>query len=69
MKNRSGSKIIVLLVFLSAGIAWAQVTTGTVSGTVKDTTGAVLPGTQVVVLSIETGSSRTVETDATGAIR
>jgi carboxypeptidase family protein len=44
----------------------AQVTTGTISGTVADTTGAVLPGTKVLVANEETGSSRTVETDAAG---
>jgi carboxypeptidase family protein/TonB-dependent receptor-like protein len=55
-----------LLVFLSGGIIMAQVTTGTISGTVRDSTGAVLPGAKVVVLNEETGISRTVETDTAG---
>src|ERR1019366_4120647 len=56
----------LFLVFLFAGIALAQVTTGTISGTVKDSSGAVLPGAQVVVLNDETGISRTVVTDTSG---
>ena len=55
-----------LFVFLFGGITWAQVTTGTISGTVKDSTGAVLPDAKVVLLNEETGISRTVETDASG---
>src|ERR1700693_1322968 len=66
MKKHQVLRIVVLLVFLSGGITWAQVTTGTISGTVKDSTGAVLPGAKVVVLNEETGISRTVETDAAG---
>src|SRR6202162_6309992 len=66
MKKHQVLRIVVLLVFLSGGITWAQVTTGTISGTVKDSSGAVLPGTKVVVLNEETGISRTVATDATG---
>src|SRR5579864_6626518 len=59
-------RIVGLLVFLSGGIILAQVTTGTISGTVKDSTGAVLPGATVVILNEEIGISRTVQTDASG---
>src|SRR5579864_5033218 len=59
-------RIVGLLVFLSGGIILAQVTTGTISGAVKDSTGAVLPGATVVILNEETGISRTVQTDASG---
>ena len=44
----------------------AQVTTGTISGTVADSTGAVLPGTNIVILNEDTGISRTVQADAAG---
>ncbi|OFV97502.1 MAG: hypothetical protein A3F68_03825 [Acidobacteria bacterium RIFCSPLOWO2_12_FULL_54_10] len=66
MEKRRVLQVVVLLVFLSGGIALAQVTTGTILGTVKDSTGAVLPGAKVVLLNEETGISRTVETDAAG---
>lgn len=70
VENRSGSSIIIaLLVFLSARITWAQVTTATISGTVTDVRGGVLPGTQISVLNVETGISRTVESDLTATIR
>ena len=58
--------ILSLWLLLRGGVTWAQVTTGTISGTVKDTSGAVLPGAKVVVLNEGTGISRTVETDAAG---
>lgn len=56
----------VLCVFLFSGIAQAQVSTGTISGIVKDSSGAVLPGAKVVILNEGTGISRTVEADADG---
>jgi poly-gamma-glutamate capsule biosynthesis protein CapA/YwtB (metallophosphatase superfamily) len=44
MKKLKALTIVGLLVFLSGGITWAQITTAAISGTVKDSTGAVLPG-------------------------
>jgi hypothetical protein len=55
-----------LLVSLSAAIALAQTVTGTISGTVKDSTGAVVPGAQVEVLNQDTGIARTAQSDAAG---
>jgi hypothetical protein len=45
---------------------WSQATTGTISGMVTDPSGAVLPGTSLVLLNEETGISRTVQTDGGG---
>jgi hypothetical protein len=56
----------VLSVLLFSGITWAQVNTGTISGTVKDSSGAVLPGSKIVILNEDTGISRTLEADANG---
>ena len=56
--------VVCLMVF--AGVASAQVSTGTISGTVKDSSGAVLPGAKVVVLNDDTGISRALETDQNG---
>jgi Carboxypeptidase regulatory-like domain len=56
----------VLFVFLYGGITWAQVTTGTISGTVKDSSGSVLPGANVVIVNDDTGISRAVQTDSSG---
>lgn len=49
--------LVVLLAFLLAVPAWAQISTATVSGTVTDATGPV-PGAQVVASNTRTGFSR-----------
>jgi hypothetical protein len=59
-------RILSLLALLSAGILLSQVSSGTISGTVKDSTGAVVPGAKVVVLNEETGMARTTETVSEG---
>ncbi len=46
--------------------ASAQVTTVTISGTVSDATGAVVPGAQVTAINTETNFSRTATTDSLG---
>lgn len=47
----------------------AQVTTGTILGSVLDGTGAALPGATVVVRRVETDATRTLTTDAQGRYR
>jgi len=64
-------KIPALVVILLVGMFWtstasAQVATGTISGTLTDNTGAVLPGVSVVILNQDTGISRMVLTNETG---
>lgn len=44
----------------------AQITTGTISGTVVDSTGGAIPGASVAILHEDTGVTRTVQTDAAG---
>ena len=58
---------ISVLVFTS--LAFAQITTGTISGTVTDSTGAVVPGVNVTLKSVEKGITRTVRTDEGGRYR
>ena len=55
-----------LLVLSLASTAFSQAVTGSISGTAKDSTGAVLPGAQVVLLNQDTGFTRTVQSDAAG---
>jgi hypothetical protein len=59
--------MVVLLLALAAPGAYAQTLTGSVSGTIKDEQGAVLPGV-TVTLTGRTGSQQTV-TDASGEYR
>ena len=47
-------------------LAFAQVNTATISGTLHDSSGAVLPGASVTIVNQETGISRTVITNETG---
>ncbi len=56
---------IVLAMFLIAGTAKAQVT-GSITGTVKDASGAIIPGAAVTAKHVDTGTTRTAETDASG---
>jgi len=58
--------LIVLAPLSLARTASAQAVTGTIVGTVADTTGAVLPGVSVTVKHTETGFTRTLTTDANG---
>lgn len=47
----------------------SQVATGSIAGTIRDGSEAVVPGVTVSVRSLETGSSRTVTTDTSGRYR
>ena len=55
--------------FFFSAIAVAQLTTGTISGTVSDSTGAVLPGATVSLKNVDKGIGRTVSTDEGGRFR
>src|SRR5262245_10422962 len=57
--------VLVLLPFGAGGI-WAQ-STAQINGTVKDPTGAVLPGVEVTATQTETGLTRMSITNETGA--
>jgi len=58
------------LVLFSLPVAFAQtITTGDVVGTVKDTTGAVVPGASVNLSSTDSGDTRALTTDSSGGFR
>ena len=57
----------VCVVLLTAGLAWAQAgATAQINGTVRDTSGAVLPGVDVTVTQTDTNFTRSAVTDAEG---
>ena len=64
---RSALAIVVLL--CSALAANAQSTTGSLSGVIKDPSGGVLPGADIVVVHAATGLERHQVSDATGFYR
>ena len=56
---------LILLGLLVVGVAYCQIRSATITGTVTDASGAVVPGVPVVVTSTETGiSNETKTTDA-----
>lgn len=55
--------------FYWGSLLGAQVTTGAISGTVRDQSGAVIPGVTVTVSHVDTGLARTVQSDAQGRYR
>jgi len=58
--------VISSLLLFSPAVLSAQVVTGTISGRLTDTTGAVISGATVQIENTETGFSRSVPTDASG---
>src|SRR5438128_2557827 len=58
--------VLLISLILSSVAAHAQVTGATLSGTVTDTSGAVIPGVMVSVKNRGTGVVRTVKTDEAG---
>ena len=58
---------MILALLLAAGVpAAAQTVTGTIQGTVTDTSGAVLPGVTVTIRNTDTGAERVVVTNESG---
>src|SRR6266487_3284758 len=66
MKLLSKVFLAVILVCVTSTGLWAQAT-AQISGSVKDQSGAVLPGVEIAVTQTDTGAKRTVVTDETGS--
>src|SRR4051812_14036016 len=67
MRTQTVNRLFGLLISMVMCTAlWAQ-TTAQVSGTIKDQTGAVLPGAEVTVTQTDTGLTRNALTDETGS--
>ena len=59
------TRLLILLLTVNS-FAWAQIVGGTISGTVRDETGAGLPAAAVSVKNLETGTERKLLTDDAG---
>lgn len=72
-KHMAGVSWVVLalvsLLLLVTVSTWAQLPTGTILGTVKDTTSAVVGGATVTVTNADTGFTRDATTAADGSYR
>ena len=67
MKKRVGPGLLLLVMLAAvATSAAAQTVTGTIQGTVTDTSGAVLPGVTVTIRNMDTGAERAVVTNESG---
>ncbi len=54
------------IIFLIAGAAWGQKDMGSIVGTVRDSSGAVLPGAKVTVTDIDRGTAFNTTTNGNG---
>jgi hypothetical protein len=61
---------LLTLLLLTASLCWGQSSNqGAIVGTITDINAGVVPSVQIIVLNVETGSSRTVTTDERGNYR
>src|SRR2546425_602002 len=58
--------VVLIALTLVSGNVWAQATTAQINGTVKDPSGAVLPGVEVTVTQTATGAKRSTVSNETG---
>ena len=58
--------VAVLLVFMGSVVASAQFDTGTISGSITDSSGAVIPHATVTVTNVGTSFKKTLQTDSGG---
>src|SRR5437764_10347461 len=61
-----GSLILVLLLIASLQPSLAQLSTGTITGVVRDTTGAIVPNASAVLKNVETTVERRTVTNNAG---
>ena len=61
----SAALLIGMLLLLAAG-AVAQVSTASITGTVTDPAGAVIPGAQIVLTNVATNVELRIQTNETG---
>ena len=58
--------ILIAIVCLNYRAAWSQAETGSISGTVSDQSGAIVPQATVTATNVATGIVRTVQTGSEG---
>jgi carboxypeptidase family protein len=58
--------LVVALSMLGTGVAQSTAPTGTIQGSVMDSSGAIIAGVRVTAVQEASGNARTTETDATG---
>jgi hypothetical protein len=66
LPNRKTWKLLFALPLALTALVWGQVVGGSISGTVKDDSGAGLPGAVVIIKNLETGAERKLVSDDGG---
>ena len=69
MDRKSLWAVTLIILFWSPLWAFSQVSTASLQGTVADQSEASIPGVEVTVTNVDTGSDRTVITDDAGRYR
>src|SRR5260221_13930305 len=59
----------VALVMISAVSVFAQLPTGTILGTIKDSTGGVITGAAITIINTDTSATQTVTSGTDGSFR
>ena len=57
---------VAVLLAISPVLVWAQATSGSIIGTVTDSSGAVVPGAKVTVANVDQGVKTTTQTNESG---
>jgi hypothetical protein len=63
---RKTTIVVAFVLIVISSMAWAQVSTGRVSGTVSDDTGALIPGAEITITNVDTGRTRSAVSDDEG---
>ena len=66
MNSRKVLLLATLMAMLASAIALGQTTTATLSGVVKDASGALLPDVKITARNASTGATRDTMTDSEG---
>ena len=64
--THSRSLLVFCLLVLFAGLGWAQKDTGNIVGTVRDSSGAVVPRASVTITDVDRGTASSTVTNTTG---
>ena len=66
MKRSGNTALLTILILVLALSAWGQLDTGSIVGTVRDPSGAAIPGASVTVTNEGTNVSQATKTGANG---
>src|SRR5262245_38275486 len=66
---KTASILLILALVVSVGPLLAQSARGTITGVVKDATGALVPGAEITVVNKATGDQTKATTTSTGVYR